>query len=57
MLGAVKFNNFIPWDIDGDIYIPSEHIHLFDRGADGTLAFEKAGIEGDLFFNVGPLTV
>ena len=49
MLGAVKFNNFIPWDIDGDIYIPSEHIHLFDRGADGTLAFEKAGIEGDLF--------
>jgi hypothetical protein len=48
LLGAVKLNNFIPWDIDGDLYIPSEQLHIFDRGATGALAFEEAGIEGKM---------
>ncbi len=48
LLGAVKLNNFIPWDIDGDLYIPSEQLHIFDRGAPGALAFEEAGIEGKM---------
>lgn len=31
LLGAVKLNNFIPWDIDGDIYIRTEDMHHFHR--------------------------
>jgi phosphorylcholine metabolism protein LicD len=46
LLGAVKLNNFIPWDIDGDLYIPTDKIHLFDKGSVGYVAFQEAGIKG-----------
>ena len=35
LLGAVKLNNFIPWDIDGDIYIKTEDMHHFHTGGKG----------------------
>ena len=47
LLGAVKLNNFIPWDIDGDIVITTRAVHnLFQPGQDGTRALEKEGISG-----------
>ena len=46
LLGAAKLNNFIPWDIDGDLYIPTEKIGLFDKGSVGFKAFQDAGISG-----------
>ena len=35
ILGAVKLNNFIPWDIDGDIYISTEDMKYFQKGGIG----------------------
>lgn len=46
LLGAVKLNNFIPWDIDGDIYIPTHSMNLFDHGEVGEKGLLEAGIEG-----------
>ena len=31
-VGAVKLNNFIPWDIDMDLYIKTEDMHYFHSG-------------------------
>jgi hypothetical protein len=31
LLGAVKLHNFIPWDVDGDLYIPTEDMHHFHK--------------------------
>ena len=47
LLGAVKFNNFIPWDIDGDVYISSYAVFkYFQSGQEGTTLLEKEGISG-----------
>lgn len=46
LLGAVKLHNFIPWDIDGDMYIPTEHMHHFHEGG---LARELLQLEGITF--------
>ena len=47
LLGAVKFNNFIPWDIDGDVYISSSAIFdFFQAGQQGTMSFETERISG-----------
>ena len=36
LLGAVKFNNFLPWDIDVDIHVPTQHMHHFHEKNDGS---------------------
>ena len=47
LLGAVKFNNFVPWDIDADVDISSRAIFdFFQPGQLGTRAFEKDSIAG-----------
>ena len=47
LLGAIKFNNFIPWDVDGDVYISTKAIYdFFQAGQNGTTALEKKGISG-----------
>ncbi|XP_040576802.1 uncharacterized protein [Lepeophtheirus salmonis] len=44
LLGAVKLNNFIPWDIDGDIYIKTDHIvKFFDYGGSARKILERNG--------------
>ena len=44
LLGAVKLNNFIPWDIDGDIYISTEDMGHFHEGGMGRYILEQEGI-------------
>ena len=44
LLGAVKLNNFIPWDIDGDIYISTEDMIHFQDGGMGRFILEQEGI-------------
>ena len=44
LLGAVKLNNFIPWDIDGDIYIKTEDMPHFHQGGKGRSILESKGI-------------
>ena len=47
LLGAVKFNNFIPWDVDGDVYISTKAIfEFFQPGQQGTKALQQEGISG-----------
>ena len=49
LLGAVKFNNFIPWDVDGDVYVPTRSIFkFFQPKQKGTKSLEKEGISGTL---------
>ena len=45
LLGAVKLNNFIPWDVDGDIYIRSEDIEHFHKYGMARYILESEGIE------------
>ena len=49
-LGAVKLNNFIPWDIDADTHVnKSTFIKYFvQKDGAGSKAFKKAGIKGIL---------
>jgi hypothetical protein len=44
VLGAVKLHNFIPWDIDGDLYIPTEDMHHFHKNGTGRIILEEEGI-------------
>ena len=46
LLGAVKLSNFIPWDIDGDTYIPTKAMPHFQKGQKGYNLLEEAGITG-----------
>ena len=47
LLGAVKFNNFIPWDIDGDVYVSTKAINdFFQPGQKGTRSLQEEGILG-----------
>ena len=49
LLGAVKFNNFIPWDVDGDVYVQTQSIfQFFQPKQKGTKSLEKEGISGAL---------
>ena len=43
-LGGVKLNNFIPWDIDGDIYISTENMKHFHEGGIGRFILKQEGI-------------
>ena len=45
LLGAVKLHNFIPWDIDGDVYIPTEHMHYFHENGIARFILESEGIK------------
>ena len=45
LLGAVKLNNFIPWDIDGDLYMLSNDLFKhFGNDGEGRRMFREAGI-------------
>ena len=45
VLGAVKMRDFIPWDIDGDVYLPT--IVIREKWRQLTEGFENAGIRGN----------
>lgn len=44
-LGAVKLQNFIPWDIDIDIYLRTKDIDLFKPGGPAYQYLTSKGIE------------
>ena len=47
LLGAVKFSNYIPWDIDGDLFVSSAAIFdFFQPGQKGAKNLQKQGISG-----------
>ena len=45
LLGAVKLSNFIPWDIDGDVYIPTEHMYHFHKNGIARFLLESEGMK------------
>ena len=40
----MKIGHFLPWDIDGDIYVSTEHMGLFRPGGDAHGDLEEAGV-------------
>ena len=44
-LGAVKLGNFIPWDVDMDIDIRTEHIEHFKPGGEAHQYMTEQGIQ------------
>ncbi len=44
VLGAVKLNNFLPWDIDGDFYVPTHELVHFHDGGKARKILEIEGI-------------
>ena len=47
-IGAVKFNNFIPWDIDTDTFVNKDIFMKYfgDKNGAGYKAFRESGIKG-----------
>ena len=46
-LGSTKLSNFMPWDIDGDVYVSTKAIYdFFQPGQKGTRALQEEGILG-----------
>ena len=45
LLGAVKLNNFIPWDIDGDVYIDTQDMKHFHYNGSARFILNAEGIE------------
>jgi hypothetical protein len=45
LLGAVKLNNYLPWDIDGELFVQSEKMHLLRPGRRGHDVLDEAGIK------------
>ena len=59
-LGAVKLGQFLPWDIDGDIYASTDAVtqHFLKTNGKGSLALARAGIElsrrsADCYYDAG----
>lgn len=44
LLGALKIGNFLPWDIDGDFFLPTEKVDYFRDGAPAHQLLTKNGI-------------
>ena len=44
LLGAVKLNNFIPWDIDGDVYIDTQDMKHFHHNGSARFMLNTEGI-------------
>ena len=58
LLGAVKLNNFIPWDVDGDVEIDRSATRHFFSGGKGEKMMTEAGIQifdkrNDAYKNIG----
>ena len=47
-LGAVKLGNYLPWDIDGELFVQAEKIHLLRPGRRGHDLLLREG-EGNFF--------